>query len=199
MTRQDPGGPTPGPADPLPLLPPRPNLGPEPWRDLDGADPWAISAAVLLLASVAVIGARVIARRRGRAASVPAPAPGPAGPSAPGSRADRLVARAEAIREAIIAHLGPSWAARTTEEIADSPELASRIGPDRAARVVALLAEADRAKFAGEVPPGLGDQGGDDAEADRWAAEVVRALARPAPRPSPAPAPAGASSTSSGR
>jgi hypothetical protein len=72
----------------------------------------------------------------------------------PGSRRDQLIARSRAVRAALAARFGPSWRARTTEEIAADPALAERVGTDQAARLVAFLREADRAKFAGEADLG---------------------------------------------
>jgi hypothetical protein len=55
------------------------------------------------------------------------------------------------VRQALVARFGPSWGAKTTEEIAAEPGLADRLGPERAEGLVRFLREADRAKFAGET------------------------------------------------
>ncbi|RUL87317.1 hypothetical protein [Tautonia sociabilis] len=173
-----------GSPDGFPLLPPRPNPGPEPWHG-PGVDGWwavPISAAIVLVGLGIALRAR--RRRRSHPARVSSAIPATR-PSSSSSPADRLVARAEAIREAIITAFGPSWAARTTEELASSPELADRIGADRSCRVIALLAEADRVKFSGEVPS---EDQGDPEDLDRWVAEILAALSA-----------AGATSTSIGR
>jgi hypothetical protein len=72
----------------------------------------------------------------------------------PGSLRDQLIARSRDVRGSLAARFGPSWRARTTEEIAADPVLAKQLGSDRAARLVAFLREADRAKFAVEADPG---------------------------------------------
>jgi hypothetical protein len=77
-------------------------------------------------------------------------------PDDPGSPRDRLIARSREVRAALAARFGPSWRAKTTEEIAAEPVLTARLGPVPAARLVAFLAAADRSKFAGAadlVPP----------------------------------------------
>lgn len=174
----------PGSAD-EPLLPPRPNLGPEPWQasnGIDFGDTVVLALIVLILVSVALLAWRRRHRSHRRATTK---TPGLILESESLTPADRLVARAEAVREGLIAAFGPGWAARTTEEVAAAPELSHRIGADRASQVVALLTEADRAKFAG------GEASltqGETEEADRWVVEVVEALSA-----------TGASSTTNGR
>jgi hypothetical protein len=51
------------------------------------------------------------------------------------------------VRETLIEREGPALAAKTTEEMAADQALRQRLGDD-AERVLALLASADRAKFA---------------------------------------------------
>jgi hypothetical protein len=77
-----------------------------------------------------------------------------------------IVALAEAARGALVERFGASWRAKTTEEIAADASPAEAFGPETAARLVALLGEADRVKFSGEG----GDAQG--VEADAWAAWV---------------------------
>ena len=130
------------PAEPpgTPLLPPRPNLGPEPWRDAPGPGPLELGATVALavgIAAAAVVLIRARRRRRAAAGSSPGPSAILEAAEADGlTDADRLLRRAEALREALIAAFGPSWAARTTEEVAAAPVLADRLGAEGAARVV---------------------------------------------------------------
>ena len=165
--------PTAGPE--TPLLPPRPNLGPEPWPEPSWVGPATMAIATLAATLVlGVIVARLRSHRRGRRASPPGARASTTlnrASDAGLSAADRLLLRAEAVREALVLAFGPSWAARTTEEIAAAPELIDRLDPDRAARTVALLAEADRAKFAGLD---VGDDPG-NGEGD-WVSEVVADL-----------------------
>ncbi len=68
---------------------------------------------------------------------------------------DRWVA---SVRDTLVAGFGPSWAAKTTEEIAAEPDLTERLGPERAEQLVRFLRQADRVRFAGEseaAPYGL--------------------------------------------
>lgn len=168
------------PAEPpgTPLLPPRPNLGPEPWSDPPGPGPLELGAAVALAVGVAAAAVVLIqARRRWRSEAGARPGPSAILEAAEAeglTDADRLLRRAEALREALISAFGPSWAARTTEEVAAAPVLAERLGPEGAARVVALLGAADRAKFAGIAD----DQGGP--EESSWLGEAIASLSAPA-------------------
>ncbi|WP_169972769.1 hypothetical protein [Tautonia rosea] len=142
-------------ANPLrgePVLPPRPNLGPEPWPNEAGGIGWGLlfSVLVLLLALGLLVWTRMqgMGRRRadrqvlqrGQNLHLPSPTPD-----------DPRIHHAEMLRDALIAAFGPSWRAKTTEEIAAEPELLNRLGPERSAQVVTLLSEADRAKFAGSA------------------------------------------------
>jgi hypothetical protein len=89
-----------------------------------------------------------------------------------------MVAWAVAVREALVARFGPSWRAKTTEEIAEDHALAFALGVEDADRLLAFLGEADRAKFAAEsgeswVPESyaMGD----------WESWVATFIAPPAP------------------
>lgn len=156
-----------------PLLPPRPNLGPEPWQSASGAG-WEWSALLLVLLIVGGVGVfRWWKSRRGRA-SRPGSIPDPRSADDLGPLEDRRVSRAESLRDALIAAFGPSWGAKTTEEIAEEPDLASKIGPERAGEVVALLAEADRAKFSGGRI--AGERSGADDQLDDVLAELISLL-----------------------
>jgi hypothetical protein len=99
-------------------------------------------------------------------------------PSFP-SPEDRRIHRAELLRDALITAFGPSWNAKTTEEIAADPALRARLGPEPSGRVVAILAEADRAKFAASSaePPRAGEEEHDDD--DRSLADLIASLASP--------------------
>lgn len=130
-------------------LPPRPNLGPEPWPESDRGF-WPLIVAGLLGMLVIATAVFIRARRRKRRQGRPAPVPGPAPmePEAPATPRDRLVRAADVIRAALVQRHGPAWAAKTTEEIAAEPAMADWLGPERAAAVNRLLAQADLAKFA---------------------------------------------------
>lgn len=147
------------------LVPPRPNLGPEPWPE-DSAPSSIIGltipglVAVLMLAWWWRRARRSRPRRPGpEVEAAPAPEPDP-------SPRTRLIASAEAVRSAIVATHGPAWASKTTEELADEPGLVERLGADRASRLVELFRASDRAKFAGEDPERVEDW-------EAWAGQLL--------------------------
>jgi hypothetical protein len=133
------------------LVPPQPNLGPEPLPEAGSVD-HALLALVFVIAGVGQLGLILWLlrklRNRGRLRALRAEQAGP--PSVPGSLRDQIIARSQELRAALAARFGPSWRAMTTEEIAAGPALADHLGPDRAARLIAFLGAADRAKFARE-------------------------------------------------
>lgn len=127
------------------LVPPRPNLGPEP---LESAPAWpiglALSTAILLAAWLAA------RRRRGHSSSaIEAPV------EPVGSPREILIGWADRARDALAERFGPTRRASTTEELADDAGLVEQLGPELTADLLALLRAADRAKFAtdGESEP----------------------------------------------
>jgi hypothetical protein len=133
------------------LVPPRPNLGPEPW--VEGWDrSWIVGLSILGLAVLLLMAWWWRRARRSRSKR-PNLEVEPSQVQEPDhSPRSRLIASAEAVRSAIVVAHGPAWASKTTEELADEPELVERLGADRAARLVELFRVSDRAKFAGEDP-----------------------------------------------
>jgi hypothetical protein len=138
------------------LVPPRPNLGPEPWVEDSGRSS-IVGLSILGLVVLLILAWWWRRARRSRSdrpslevelAQVPEPDLSPR---------SRLIASAEAVRSAIVATHGPAWASKTTEELADEPELVERLGVDRTARLVELFRVSDRAKFAGEEPEAVED------------------------------------------
>lgn len=156
---------------PAALVPPRPNLGPEPFPEPEPVWPWLAGPAV----AVGLLLAGLRLRRRRRRAGSPAVHAPPDAP-APGTSAGGVVAHADAVRAALVARFGATWRAKTTEEIAGDPGPAEAFGTATAERLNLLLREADRAKFSGpgtgtgEGSPGAGPQGD---EADAWVAWFV--------------------------
>jgi hypothetical protein len=139
-----------------PIVLPRPNLGPEPWPDAP-VWPWITAAAVLVSLVALIIKHR---RKRARAKTTTViPNEVAASPSEPSPLTDR-------VRGALIRAFGPAWRARTTEEVAASPALAERFGPEVAAQVVAYLRACDRAKFSANAAS-------PDEELDWWAARFT--------------------------
>ena len=140
---------------------PRPNLGPEPWPEPPGFSAWWWLSGVILLAAIA----GSIRRRR----DVPAPLTlEDVDGSAARSCTERLIALAQTVRQAMSTRVGPTWAARTTEEMAAS---LGDVEPAVRERILRLLDDADQAKFAGGSV--------DDAHlraAEVWAAEALAGL-----------------------
>lgn len=151
-----------------PLVPPRPNLGPEPWADEPAGRGWTVAAGAGLAALAAT--AWLLARRRRKRRRIANDqmtneqkndaADGPGG---------RLAAWSGKARGALVERFGPAWGARTTEEIAADEGLAAALSAARFEGLVRLLREADRAKFAGVD----GDQGEDWED---WVAAFVAEL-----------------------
>ena len=160
-----------------PILPPRPNLGPEPWPVSDDSALWWLLSAVPVGLFVAwwCVRRRQVAETGKQAA--------PRINSAAVTASDSLIHLTDQVREAMSRHLGSSWGAMTTEEIAIELPRIEGIDPSLCSRTIVYLLAADSAKFAGgEI---LSDR---FAEAELWAAELLSALSK-----------AGARSSQSGR
>lgn len=136
---------------PRALVPPRPNLGPEPWSEtrIDRELPLEMGLAlVLVLAGVFwIIRRRRVVRRR-VVLTVPQSS---AHDDSPGAVLLSLAAR---VREDLAARFGPSLRARTTEEIAADAAIREALGDGNLEPLTHLLITADRWKFASE--PGNG-------------------------------------------
>jgi hypothetical protein len=133
---------------PTKLVPPRPNLGPEPIAETRSFS-WPLGVALALVA--ALFTAWVWTKRRSRKAGSGKVPSSPIDDTT--SDTTGIVALAESARAALVARFGADWRARTTEEVADDAGLAESIGPEAVGQLVALLREADRVKFAGVASP----------------------------------------------
>jgi hypothetical protein len=133
------------------LVPPRPNLGPEPWSEVSTRRdlPWIIGslAAGLLLC----ICWFVIRRRGRRRRAIPPLVQHVIGIDDP---AAQLVNLAGQVREMLATRFGPSIRARTTEELSADPAIKEALGGDRLESLIRLLRAADLWKFAS--PPDNG-------------------------------------------
>ena len=127
---------------PRPMLPPRPNLGPEPWPSASSW-PWQVFAATVVVLVLIARGLALFRRRRPTTAASLLPSSSSPDPSPSRDR----------VREALAHAFGPSWRARTTEEVAGSSALPERFGDEVSARVVAYLRAADRSKFSADPAP----------------------------------------------
>ncbi|CAN5913121.1 hypothetical protein BH23PLA1_BH23PLA1_13370 [soil metagenome] len=168
-----------------PILPPRPNPGPEPWSDSGPiSEALFFGLGLALLSALIVLALRGWRRRRSRRRGLGRLASRPDGSAL--SARDQMIVFSEVVRSTLEDRFGPSWRARTTEEIAGAPELAERLGPERAEQLARFLMEADRAKFAAEAEA--------DHHPEPWADWVNAFLADPDPRQAD-----GASSTITGK
>lgn len=141
-------------ADGRPLLPPRPNLGPEAWPSAAGTDAWELGVTAAIALVALLLGSWLagrIARSRRRPHD---PSPGPAEEDLDNLAPDeRTLAAAELVRRALRSRFGPSWAAKTTEELTQEAGLVGSLGVDRMSTLHDLLAAADRAKFGASDRP----------------------------------------------
>ena len=162
-----------------PIVLPRPNLGPEPWPN-------------------AAPGGRGCSPPRSPPGWSPCSADGSAGE--PGRKAEAVLSGVVAepmpfpaceltdrVRSALLRAFGPTWRARTTEEVAASPDLVARFGEEVAGRVVDYLRAVDRSKFSAD-PAGPAD------ELDWWASRFAEEF-----ESAPAGGPAKDTSKSNGR
>lgn len=177
---------TPSP-EPGTLVPPYPNLGPEPL-----AEPrFDIVVALEFLLALAAVAAALVALRwwRGRfRAGTPADgtsaSEGVAGLATP---RDRIIAGSIAVRAALVARFGEDWRAKTTEEVAAALAEGGPLDRDLVGRLAGFLSLSDLAKFGGErFDVALAAQRG-PGDVDKWASAVIAGLA------------AGAKSTSNGK
>ncbi len=142
------------------LVPPRPNLGPEPLTGPESvAGTWLALGLVLGLVAL-LLGwrrLRVKARRVEPQAALAALLD-----RTPDSPRERMIAWSEAVREAVVVRFGPAWRAKTTEEMGADSTLLDALGPERTAELVRFLKASDRAKFAARDEPLA------DAQSDAW-------------------------------
>jgi hypothetical protein len=131
------------------LVPPRPNLGPEPWPD---AGPITGLLLVLgLMAALLLAGAGLLWRHHRKAPRVRQGRLAPAAgfDSQPTPR-DRLVALAESVRDALTVQFGAPSRAKTTEEWAADARLVQLLGEPDFQELIRFLDQIDRVKFAPE-------------------------------------------------
>jgi hypothetical protein len=121
------------------LVPPRPNLGPEPWSE-ERSSLWPLlGVGLVLAAAVWMISRR---RRKRRAVSPPQPVTSLDTPEA------QLLSLAVQARETLATRFGPSFRARTTEEISNDAVVKEALGDDHFQSLIRLLSTADHWKFA---------------------------------------------------
>lgn len=160
-------------------LPPRPNLGPDPWPEPEWPPAGALVSASLVLLVTLALAAVAIRRRRRRPWPDPPDTNADAADSdTPTTPAERLMHAAATVRAALILRFGEPWGAKTTEEIAAESALSEALGVERASEIIRLLARADVIRFAGLEC--AYDEGRIQCELEAWealAAEVREAAA----------------------
>lgn len=161
----------------LGLVPPRPNLGPEPWREtaLMPRLPLAMAAAVVVLLAAWYWRRRGLFRAR-RAG----PTAGDAATADRGPR-ERLLDLSETLRDALTTELGLSFRARTTEELSGDEQLAQLLGEEGFRDLLQFLDRIDRVKFARERPADQDEELGRDLMA--WEPRITSITARIRSRP----------------
>jgi len=163
MNPQDAPG-TAEPLDQMPgiLIPPRPNLGPEPFEKSSRVDAWPVAAAV---AFVGIVLWLVLRRRARRIAGMTT-----AQPASGDTPADALHALADSVRAQLVLRFGDPWRARTTEQIAESAAVAEALGPESFHKLIEFLQAVDVVKYSGQEH---GDSDAIRAEWSDWAAHFV--------------------------
>jgi len=145
------------------LVPPRPNLGPEPWSE-EPSSPWPLLAVGLVLAALLAGLIWIIRRRRRKRRAVAPPQP----VTALDTPDAQLLSLAVQARETLATRFGPSLRARTTEEISNDAVVKEALGDDHFASLIRLLSTADRWKFAS--PPENGQTESLLVELPHWSA-----------------------------
>jgi hypothetical protein len=124
------------------FVPPRPNLGPEPFVERPNYTA-AIVAGVFVF--TAIVAWRIRRWKTRRAKIAPPDGTVVATPETP---RDQMIALSTTLRARLASRFGPGWLAKTTEEIAADPALSQLLAPEQLERLGILLREADHAKFA---------------------------------------------------
>ncbi|HKI17023.1 MAG TPA: hypothetical protein VKA15_04055 [Isosphaeraceae bacterium] len=126
------------------LVPPRPNLGPEPWSETQSMRAVYVALALgVILASAALYGVwrhRRIARGKAKKR--------PAAERQGATASERLIGLSGSLRAALTDRFGTSYRARTTEELSADLELGQLLGGESFEQLIQFLDQIDRIKFA---------------------------------------------------
>jgi Domain of unknown function (DUF4381) len=149
------------------LVPPRPNLGTEPWPS-EPPIVLYLSTAGLVIA-LAIVGLFLWRLRRRRSRTAPRSLPTAIAPDA--SPRGQMVALSASLRDALTHQFGTSWRAKTTEELATDSRLEELLGIDELKELSRFLDHVDQLKFA----PERANHRGDSLEADlaTWTPRVA--------------------------
>lgn len=150
------------------LVPPRPNLGPEPWSEPQAMQGplFALLALVLFVGVSAVL--YVIWRRR-KIARRPQEKQPPIEAAGATAR-DQLIGLSGSLRGALVDRFGPSYRARTIEELFADKTLGELLGAEHLEQLTHFLIQVDQLKFAPERAPR--DQETLQLELEDWAPRV---------------------------
>ncbi len=153
------------PQNPVRIVLPRGNPGPEPWPEDRSPGGWVSLALFVILC------AGLLAWRRGRShPAVPLPKSTEVEQKNP---QDPMLLQAEMIRAALARGFGPEWVAKTTEEIEGALLVDASLSAEHQATLVEILKQADRAKFSGAAVPS--DHSGEGGPALSAALDAVAA------------------------
>jgi hypothetical protein len=130
------------------LVPPRPNLGTEPWPSEPPIALYLSVAAVLFAVVIVGLFLRRLRPRRRRTAPRGLPVASPPDTSPRG----QMVALSASLREALTHQFGTSWRAKTTEELAIDSQLEELLGEEDLKELSRFLDHVDQLKFAPERP-----------------------------------------------
>jgi hypothetical protein len=128
------------------LVPPRPNLGPEPWSDPVPIMLLLCVGGALVSLLVAWLLWRRLRRARGDRAGLALTNQSPRDDSPRG----RLVALSNSVRDDLANQFGTAWRAKTTEELSAEPRLEDVLGRDQLQELIRFLDQVDQLKFAPE-------------------------------------------------
>jgi hypothetical protein len=126
------------------LVPPRPNLGPEPWSE-SGASALYLGLGGTLAGLLIgwFLWNRLRRARAGRTVfDLSSQDPRDNSPRG------RLVALSQSVRDLLANQFGPAWRAKTNEELSAEPRLVELLGHDQLLELVRFLDLIDRLKFA---------------------------------------------------
>jgi hypothetical protein len=128
------------------LIPPKPNLGPEPWPEEQLATALFLGLAAVVCIIIAGLAWRALRRMRAQTNSSGLATRQQLDDSPRG----RLLALSLSMREALAAQFGTPWRAKTTEELAADAQLEQVLGGEGLRELIRFLDQVDRLKFAPE-------------------------------------------------
>jgi hypothetical protein len=132
------------PASARALVPPQPNLGPEPWSEPQSISRVLLAVVLLVCLLCCWLAWRRLGRRRAQHVRHDLSNQGPPDATPRG----RLVAHSDSIRDVLAKQFGPAWRAKTTEELSAEVRLEEVLGHDQLQELIRFLDEIDQLKFA---------------------------------------------------